>query len=526
MDWRSWGTLVRRPCILTTMRWYVLTVVVYTVYLYLNLFASPRFPFLLGGDQVYFWMGAQQLLNGRIIYRDFFQFTPPGTDLVFAGFFKALGPSIWVPNVVVIALGTLSACVCFSVARQIMRDMQAALTTGLFMVLIYGKALNATHHWFAVLVVLVAVRVNMKQVTEMSIALSGALLGLAAFFNQAHGAAALVGFAAFLLVWSIRTNIAPVGAVKIVAVLLLALALVLLCLSAYYIATAGIQQFWYCLVLSVFKHYVVEDSQRTLVLPGMATPRSIPTMLPYLAVFILLPVIYGFSLWQCWRSRRNASFRGNQITLLSLVGLGLLLEVATSVNWLRLFAVSLPGIILTGWAIGGLRFHSRALFIATSIILTSIAVHQIVAKHALANSRGELPAGRLSTTPRMFEKLSWLAAHTHRGEFFLQAGWPGVYLPLQVQNPLYSPTLAGLDDAQNIESALQQMKARRVRYVLWTPDLDKGCELMPCQDRLSPFRAYLNSSYRLIHTFQDGDILWQKADDAASFNSESKAAYR
>jgi len=38
-----------------------------TVYLYLNLFAFPATPFLLGGDQVYFWMHAQRMLHGERI---------------------------------------------------------------------------------------------------------------------------------------------------------------------------------------------------------------------------------------------------------------------------------------------------------------------------------------------------------------------------------------------------------------------------------------------------------------------------
>jgi len=86
-----------------------------------------------------------------------------------------------VTNTVVIALGILIGCVCFSVSRQFMTGPPAVLTTGLFLVLIYGKALNATHHWFAVLLILVAVRISMPRITGTRLALSGALLGLATF---------------------------------------------------------------------------------------------------------------------------------------------------------------------------------------------------------------------------------------------------------------------------------------------------------------------------------------------------------
>ena len=520
--------LLWKPRNSETLWSYVSTVLACTVYLYLNLFLSAKTPFLLGGDQVYFWMGAQRILDGQVAYRDFFQITPPGTDFLYAAFFKILGTDIWVTNTVVIALGVLMGCVCFSLSRQFMKDPQAALTTGLFLVLIYGKALNATHHWFAVLLVLVAVRINMQRTTGTSIALSGALLGLAAFFNQVHGGAAVLGFAVFLFLRCKRNGLAPIKAVREVAVLLLAFALMLLCLSAYYLTTAGFDKLWYCLVVYVFK-YAAHSSRRTFGLPAATVSTgTLLLLLPYIAIYLLLPVIYSISLWRCWRSRRDASFPWNQVTLLSLIGLTLFMDAAVSINWLRVFAVSLPGIVLTVWAVGRLQIRRRALFVTASIALACIAVRQIEVKRALSCVRGELPGGRFATTPKAFEKLRWLATHTQRGEFFLQAGWPGVYIPLQVRSPLYMPTLTRFDGVldEDIEPAIQQMKARRVRYVLWTSTLDEGCAFNSCTDQLSIFRTYLTSSYRRIRGFDDGDVLWQKIDDRTPLGGESSESDR
>jgi hypothetical protein len=506
--------LLWKPRISTTTWWYVSTALAGTVYLYANLFLAAKTPFLLGGDQVYFWMDAQRILDGQIVYRDFFQITPPGTDLIYAAFFKVLGTDIWVTNIVVIALGVLMGCVCFSLSRQFMRAPQAALTTALFLVLIYGKALNATHHWFAVLLILVAVRINMQRMTGTRVALSGALLGLAAFFNQVHGGAALLGFAVFLFLRTKHSGLAPIKAVRAVAVLVFAFVFMLLCLGAYYFKTAGLERLWHCLAVSVFK-YAEHSSRRTLGLPVISG--SVLGLLPYLAIYVLLPVIYSISLWQCWSSRKNASFPWNQVALLSLIGLSLFLDVAVSINWLRIFAVSLPAIVLAVWAVGGLEIRRRALcalFMTASITLACLAVRQIEVKRALSRVRGELPGGRLATTPKAYEKLRWLAAHTQRGEFFFQAGWPGVYLPLQVRSPLYIPTLTRWDGVldEDIEPAIQQMKAQRVRYVLWTSALDDGCAFHSCTDPLSIFRTYLTSAYKGIHTFEDGDVLWEKMD--------------
>lgn len=60
------------------------------------------------------------MLFGDQPYRDFFQFTPPGTDLVYDAFFKVLTPHVWVTNAIVLALGVLSCWVCFSLSLEIM----------------------------------------------------------------------------------------------------------------------------------------------------------------------------------------------------------------------------------------------------------------------------------------------------------------------------------------------------------------------------------------------------------------------
>jgi hypothetical protein len=304
--------------------------------------------------------------------------------------------------------------------------------------------------------------------------------------------------------------------------------LTLLCLSAYYLKAAGLEKLWHCLAAYVFK-YAAHSSHRTFGLPAVPVgPGTLLLLLPYLAIYVLLPAIYSLSLWQCWGSRKNASFPWNQVTLLSLIGLSLFLDVAISMNWLRLFAVSLPGVVLTVWTMGGLPIRRRAWFLAASIALACVAVRQVEIKRALSCARGELPGGRFATTPKAYEKLRWLAAHTQRGELFLQAGWPGVYLPLQVRSPLYMPTLTRWDGVldEDIQPAIQQMKARQVRYVLWTSSLDEGCALDSCTDQLSIFRAYLKSSYRRIHTFEDGDMLWQKIDDRTLLRRASNEAGR
>src|SRR5437588_12808128 len=101
-------------------------------YLWVNLFRIFRTPFLLGGDQVYFWTYAQRMLNGERVYRDFFQFTPPGTDVIYLAAFKLFGPHAWVTNAIVFALGLALCWTCFSVASDVMDRRSAVLAAALF----------------------------------------------------------------------------------------------------------------------------------------------------------------------------------------------------------------------------------------------------------------------------------------------------------------------------------------------------------------------------------------------------------
>jgi hypothetical protein len=480
------------------------------VYLYLNLFALSHTPFLLGGDQAFFWLYAQHMLEGRRIYQDFLQFTPPGTDLIYFSLFKLFGFRIWVTNAVVLALGVAFCWICFSLASDMMRRSWAQLTTALFLVLVYGKALNATHHWFSMLAIASAVKVSFGRITPRILALSGALLGLGTFFNQTHGPAAALAFAVFLFWRKAHNKTSWTDLLRNQALLFLGFTLTLLLLYAHYIAAIGLRQLWYFQVTYDTK-YVVDLTQGSrLGLPRPLTLRTLPGLAPYLIVYLLLPFAYLRALWRCWRERHNTTFPLDRIALLTTVGIVLLVEVSFSLNWLRLFAVSLPGIILLGAALDGATTLPRR-----RLVLVWLAVLTLGARQTIANSRSQtlrirLPGGLAATTPQAYDKLQFIMQRTTPGESFFQAGWPGMYLPLQLRNPLYRD-VAYADRPEEAEQAVRQLESERVPLVLWTQHLDATCQPdRPCGDSLSALRNYLHSSYTRIKVFPDGDTLWQR----------------
>src|SRR5579863_4169795 len=224
-----------------------------TIYLYLNLFVLPNIPILLSGDQVFFWVNGQRMLYGGRAYLDFFQFTPPGADLFYFALFKLFGPRIWVLNAAVIVLGVALCWVCFAIAKEVMERRLALLATLLFLTLIYTRLLNATHHWFSVLIIMGAAAVLMRRTNNRRLGVAGAMLGAASFFTQTHGAAALLAVTVFLVWERHRGGRSWQDFWRSERVLLFSFVLTLLAFNAYFIATVGLKQLWYFQVTYVRK---------------------------------------------------------------------------------------------------------------------------------------------------------------------------------------------------------------------------------------------------------------------------------
>jgi hypothetical protein len=123
----------------------------------------------------------------------------------------------------------------------------------------------------------------------------------------------------------------------------------------------------------------------------------------------------------------------------------------------------------------------------------------------------ELPAGRAATTPQAHEKLQWLMQNTKPGEPFFQAGWPGLYLPLRSNNPVFLDVLETGDQTrpQHVELTMQHLEAKQVRYILWSPRLDSEDLFQPPGAyHLSAFREFLQLHYRRAWAFSDQDEMW------------------
>jgi hypothetical protein len=486
-------------------------------YLYLNLFLLPNIPILLSGDQVFFWMNGQRMFYGERPYQDFFQFTPPGADIFYFSVFKMFGPEVWVLNGVVLALGVALCWICFTIANKVMERHLALLATLLFLTLIYTKLLNATHHWFSVFAIMAGIALLLSGINAKRLAAAGLLFGFASFFTQTHGTAALLAVTV-LLAWNEYGAEAPWQRFwRNERLLLLGFVVAVIALNLHYVATVGLKRLWYFQVTYVRKVMVHRPETALLGMPEAPHWRMVP--LPGLAwqysqyffVYLMLPLIYFLVLRGCWRGRKSPTIFRSQIALVALTGSALLAELVFSLNWLRLYAVSMPGIILFVWTVSTIRKGRKYALAAVWTGILILAVQQTWSAQRHDYKLAQLPAGNSATEPEQSEKLDWLMQRTKPGDFFFQANWPGMYVPLGLRNPVFLDTAGTMAEPQWAEIAVQQLESKQVHFVLWSSQLDYPVNpSRPRTTHIVPLRAYLRSTYHPVRIFPDGDEIWER----------------
>jgi hypothetical protein len=103
-------------------------------------------------DEGVLLQGAERLLRGERLYRDFFEFLPPGGFLLTAGWFGLTNVSFFSARVLATFTFIGIACVLYSVMLRVSCNTLAS-TVGVvvFVVTSQGLLMQVSHHWFTTL---------------------------------------------------------------------------------------------------------------------------------------------------------------------------------------------------------------------------------------------------------------------------------------------------------------------------------------------------------------------------------------
>jgi hypothetical protein len=482
-------------------------------YLYLLTFVLPAVPVLQRDDQITFVVNAMRMLHGEMIYLDFYQYTPPGTDLIYLGLFKTFGVHAWIASAVVVLLGMAVFFVCYAIAAQVMPRVSACLTAAVFSVFVFGGMANGTHHWCSALLIMCAALSVLARKTPARLAAAGILVALASFFTQTR-VLSLLALAVFVAWENHAHRRRRRFALQSQASLLLGFAGAFLLLNAYFLRHAGLQYLLANQVVALgrsaftFKSYL-------LGFPSLPPWHLAPRAVGFIMVYLLLPAAYIFSLLRLARKKgQNYSAEDEHILLLSLIGGALFQEVLPAPNWVRLFPISMPAIILGMRGLVG-EGNARLLARRTLWAATGIAaLLSAVGAQARPHRTLALPAGKVVVyDTALSEKLTELAAKTRPGDFFFQAAWLDLYFPLQLRNGSYFEALSPSSTTTQVKNVIDALERHQVKYVLWSARLDIPSADSTGKDLLQPVRIYLQENYRVVERFAPGDDLWERASD-------------
>lgn len=488
-------------------RWLVLTGAIAFLAAYFEVFLFPATPVAPWGDPVLFLENAKRILAGHLPYRDYLQFTTPGTELLYAALIRIWHGRAWIPNLAMVVLAALTASLITYIATRFSSGFGLLVPTLLFTGFVLPNSLYATHHWFSTVAVLAAACVLVEKTSTRRIGIAGLLCGLAGFFTQTKMVTALLALTFLLLAENKQRNSLREFRARLAAFWLSAGAFFILA-NLYFIRAAGLGRFVFCTIVFPIRYYPAETYNTWRVYgvvfglhSGYARGAGI------LFVYMLIPFMY--LTWFLYRRKHPPIDQASRRVelLVALIGLGMFLAIAGAPSPLRLCTVSPPALILFARVLNEKpgRYLLHATTGLASVLILAIPITARTHWHAVL----ETPSGRLVFfNPDRFEEFRLVLGQTTAGQAFF--GHPPLSFDLGFRNPTpvnYSTT-SDFTRPSEVREIVKGLEESRPPLLVLMPGEYGAASSGNGSDHMQPFREYLTAHYRLERRFATGDEAW------------------
>src|SRR5690606_18616617 len=219
-------------------------------------FRPPFTPFFYEADHLIFLYDADRMVRGDVIYRDFFQFTFPGTQILYFLLFQIFGPEYFVLGLMVIGIGAALFWTGLMVSRQVIDGPLVYLPPVLFV--FFGMrwfGMDGSHRMLGPIFIVLAVWALMRGSTMRNAAIAGVFCALASFITQPRGVYALAGCCIFIAVRFLARREDLISSAKMMVAAGAGFSVTLLVLCSYFIITAGPEVFIESTILHPMKYY-------------------------------------------------------------------------------------------------------------------------------------------------------------------------------------------------------------------------------------------------------------------------------
>lgn len=490
--------------------WRALFLIGIAVALYFELFVWPAVAVLKVGTSGINLVNAVRVANGELMYRDFFQYTPPGTELVLAALIRLFGRATWLPNGVVLLAGIGYAWCGILIADAVLIGWSTLLPSALFMAVGFSSGLYPDHRLFSTGLMLAALTVLIRERGPARIATAGTLCGLALCFTQTLAIPVLA--IALFLIWEARRD--GLARQAIVANLLRLIGpgvAVVALVNGYFAWQIGIGRYLKYTVGFPLFYYRADTRCNTWsgLLSNGLPPHTHWYQYPRIGIWLFVILVLSLApvaiLFRRKLQPRSESDR--RLILAAAVGLSLVLTVIYSPHYRTLSPFSLPAFVIFVW------------YLRERTLLATMARRLLWAGAIAALVAGALITQRSAISDQLngrsyafmdaenYQWYRWLADYVRPGQTLLDADTQcNLYYYLDAADPCVLSWLTPNDYTrpEQVTETRACLATGRVAYVLWAPDLDPGKPPAP-DDHLEPLRQYLAANYHVVsRLYNDG----------------------
>jgi hypothetical protein len=482
-------------------------------FLYLETFSLPDVPRIAIGDQSIFLHNATRMLQGQIIYRDYDNFTLPGTDVLYTVLFKLFGVRAWIPQAMLVLVGVITTWLSIGISRKLMSGPVVYLPGFLFLTLPFSSYLDATHHWYNALCAVAALAVVIEETTVSRLIWAGVLWGMATCFAQSL-VLGPIGLGLFL-VWQHQRRQETWGLLlKKESCLFASYLATVSAFSAYFVWKSGLRRFLFYTVVFVAKYYPADEANTWRIYmqarPSVHVWANWPDLLAWPLIHFLIPLVYILFFVRYWREARlRPQAPWERLMLVNITGLCLFLTVASAPAWNRLYAVSLPGLVMLVWFLNSPLKLEKGLLRGLWAVVLVLAVVKPIVTQVRWRAYLNLPTGRtVFFQAVLYQQAKWLEERTHPYDYFF--GDQLLCFALRLQPPSRIAFIRPTDYTRpgEVQDLVRGLEEHQVRFVSWYSGLDDPVD--NTGDHLAPLRHYLQDHYQVAQTFSDGNKIWER----------------
>jgi len=483
----------------------------------------------LNPDEGIALQGAQRILSGQVLYRDFFSFLTPGSYYWLALRFKIFGDSFLVARAALPLYGGIFSAVTYLLARRVCSRWIAALTAYLLLIVGLPFRFLVLHNWDSMLLAFLALycAVRLLETRGWGWAFAtGTLASLTFLFEQSKGTGLILGLALGFFLIAFRQTHRPFLNRSCCLAMLAGLAWPVVVTLVYFASMhclvpmladwfwplqhySGANRLTYGYITIPFdawdELYGGKLAHRVLNII-LTSPFFILPVLPFLAV--------GVGAFHTYRMRKENRVGGasSYYVLTCATSLGLVLStVATGrPDSTHFFYVGPPLLLVLVWIVGGRPVPSQLLAKVQPLCVALVLIGFTAFGMALLVSGPLTPKARLATRRGVLALsgpdavIPYVLKDVAAGErIFIYPYQPIYYYLTATFSPTrYEYLQLGMHAPEQMKEAMDELATDRTKVVLYTLSFNSETvsELWPATPQhvlaTDPVRDFIFSRYR------------------------------